>query len=126
MKHQADKYRSERQFEVGDWVYLKLQPYIQKSVATRANQKLSFRYYGPYLILRRVGKAAYELQLPEAAKIHPVLHVSQLKKAIRATETVQLELPEVGEGGCEPERVLQSRQYVKGASSKTQLLIQWT
>lgn len=27
MKHQADKKRQECQFEVGDWVYIKLQPY---------------------------------------------------------------------------------------------------
>lgn len=28
MKRQADKHRSEKQFSEGDWVYLKLQPYI--------------------------------------------------------------------------------------------------
>lgn len=40
MKNQADKNRSERQFSVGDWVYLRLQPYVQTSVAPRASQKL--------------------------------------------------------------------------------------
>lgn len=33
MKHQADKNRSEREFAVVDLVYLKLQPYVQMSVA---------------------------------------------------------------------------------------------
>ena len=46
MKVQADKGRSEHQFEVGSLVYLKLQPYIQTSVAPRSNKKLAFRFYG--------------------------------------------------------------------------------
>lgn len=43
MKHQADKKRSVREFQVGDWVYLKLQPYVQFSLAHRSNQKLCFK-----------------------------------------------------------------------------------
>jgi hypothetical protein len=41
MKHQADKKRAECVFQVGDKVYLKLQQYVQSSVATWANHKLS-------------------------------------------------------------------------------------
>jgi hypothetical protein len=55
MKQQADKGRSERQFAVGDLVYLKLQLYIQTSIAPRANHKLSFKFFGPFLVLQRVG-----------------------------------------------------------------------
>lgn len=47
MKTQEDKHRQERQFSVGDWVYVKLQPHIQQSVQHRANHKLSFKYFGP-------------------------------------------------------------------------------
>lgn len=32
MKMQAKKNRVKRSFEVGDWVYVKLQPHIQQSV----------------------------------------------------------------------------------------------
>ncbi|KAK4724140.1 hypothetical protein R3W88_026919 [Solanum pinnatisectum] len=45
--------------------------------------KLSPRYMGPYQILKRVGKVAYELDLPnELAPVHPMFHVSMLKKCI--------------------------------------------
>jgi hypothetical protein len=81
MKRQADKKRSERQFQVGDMVFLKLQPYVQTSVATRANQKLSFKFFGSFRILERIGSVAYKLQLPPSSAVHPVFHVSQLKVA---------------------------------------------
>lgn len=42
MKQQADKKRSDKQFSVGDFVYLKVQPYVQTSLAIRSSNKLSF------------------------------------------------------------------------------------
>ena len=47
MKCQADKRRSERSFSISDMVFVKLQPYVQSSVACRAHQKLAFRFFGP-------------------------------------------------------------------------------
>lgn len=60
MKRQADKHRSKRQFNVGDWVYLKLQPYIQSSLAYRSHQKLAFRFFGPFQVEARVGAVTYK------------------------------------------------------------------
>ncbi|WMV09906.1 hypothetical protein MTR67_003291 [Solanum verrucosum] len=45
--------------------------------------KLSPRYIGPYRISNRIGKAAYKLELPqELAAVHPVFHISMLKKCM--------------------------------------------
>jgi hypothetical protein len=89
MKHQADQNRSERQFAEGDMVFLKLQPYVQSSIAPRGNNKLFFRYYGPYKVLQRVGAVTYKLEPPPQAKIHPMIHVSQLKKQVPPQAVVQ-------------------------------------
>ena len=45
--------------------------------------KRSPRYVGPYKILKRVGKVAYELEFPsKLALVHLVFHISLLKKCV--------------------------------------------
>ncbi|WMV26002.1 hypothetical protein MTR67_019387 [Solanum verrucosum] len=45
--------------------------------------KLSPRYIRPYRISKRIGKVAYELELPqELAAVHLVFHISMLKKCM--------------------------------------------
>lgn len=56
MRHYEDGKRRTVHFEVGNSVYLKLQPYRQKSLAKRANGKLSPRFYGPFEILEKIGQ----------------------------------------------------------------------
>lgn len=79
MKMQANKHRSERVFQQGDWFWLKLQPYKQSTLQVRSNQKLAKRYCGPFQIMEKVGQVAYRLRLSPDIKIHDVIHVSQLK-----------------------------------------------
>lgn len=126
MKIQADKKRSERSFEVGDLIFLKLQPYAQSSLATRANQKLSYKFFGPYRVLARVGQVAYKLDLPESSSIHPVFHVSQLKLAVPSTVQVTPNVPDDIELPRVPEKVLQRRMYTRGLRPRRQVLIKWS
>ncbi|GAA0148147.1 hypothetical protein LIER_07669 [Lithospermum erythrorhizon] len=76
MKKYADLGRTERSFQQGDLVYLKLQPYRQNSISLRKNLKLAFKYYEPFEILEKIGSIAHKLKLPDSSIIHPVFHVS--------------------------------------------------
>ena len=64
IKHQADKHRSERVLEVGDMVYLKIQPYKHTSLSLHNSLKLHSKFYGPFKIFGESGK--YSLQAPFA------------------------------------------------------------
>jgi hypothetical protein len=125
---QADKKRMERQFSVGEQVYLKLQPYVQTSVALRSSQKLAFRFFGPFKILKRVGSVAYKLQLPDNARIHPVVHVSQLKKAVSGDTVVSQTLPSheiTNRLSVQPCAVIDERFVKRGRKMAPQVKLQW-
>lgn len=126
MKKQVDAKRSECSFLVLEWVFLKVQPYVQSSLASRANQKLSFKFFRPYKIIARVGAVAYKLQLLESSLVHLVFHVSQLKKALGDHHQVTAALPDHTFPWSIPERVLQNRSVLRGGHSVTQVLIKWS
>ncbi|WMV55249.1 hypothetical protein MTR67_048634 [Solanum verrucosum] len=78
----SDALNRELEFEVDDWVYLKVSP--MKGVMRFGKKgKLSPRYIGPYRISKGVGKVTYELELPqELAAVHPVFHFSMFNKCM--------------------------------------------
>ncbi|KAL6514874.1 hypothetical protein OROGR_020453 [Orobanche gracilis] len=121
MKVQADKRRREIDFHEGDWVYLKLQPYKLKSLASRPYAKLASRFYGPYQILSKIGPVAYKLALPDHSKIHPVFHVSLLKKALKP-QSLPPKLNEELELEVMPEDVVAWREDGQG---NMEILVQW-
>jgi hypothetical protein len=128
MKQQVDKHRSEREFEVGDWVFLRLQPFRQKSMCKKLG-KLSPKYYGPYKVIQRVGMVAYKLELPEGACIHPVFHVSFLKAKLGKTITPISRIPPTDAlGYLAPQlaKILETRTIKKRRlPAVTEVLVQW-
>ncbi|XP_052724011.1 uncharacterized protein LOC128193864 [Vigna angularis] len=67
-------------------------------------KKLSPKFVGPYQILRKIGPVEYELTLPpQLSNLHPVFHVSQLRKYI-ANPSHVLELEDIQ---LRPDRTLE-------------------
>ncbi|KAJ1382780.1 Chromo-like domain superfamily [Sesbania bispinosa] len=129
MQQQANMHRQEHIFTVGDWVYLRLQPYLQLSLCSTSSPKLSKRYFGPFRILRSIGPVAFELELPSDSKVHPVFHVSKLKPCRGPPPSTMISLPASITGTrltLVPISVLGRRFLHTTTGSKEQLLIQWT
>ncbi|XP_069152086.1 uncharacterized protein [Solanum lycopersicum] len=60
--------------------------------------KLSPRFIGPFEILSRVGEVAYKLALPPSlSAVHPIFHVSMLRKYIpNESHVISLDSVELG------------------------------
>jgi hypothetical protein len=128
MKKFADLKRTERQFEIGDMVYLKMQPYRETALGLRNALKLSSKYYGPFRVLQRIGKVSYKLQLPTGTLLHDVFHVNQLKKHIGPTAVPNPSLPLVTTDGKikqAPLAILQYRQVPRKEGAYMILVAQW-
>ena len=113
MKQQAYQHCNEISFEVGDWVFLRLQPYKQVSLKqSKKDNKLSPKYYGPYKVLQKIGTMAYKLELPASSRVHPVFHVSCLNKVIGDKipfQTIFLELDEEWKIILDPKVITETR-----------------
>lgn len=128
-KKQADRHRTEREFEVGDSVMLKLQPYAQSSLVSRPCAKLAYKFFGPFKICARIGKLAYKLELPPDSRIHDVFHVSQLKPFTPNYSPVFSELPrppDLSSTDNEPEEILERRMVKHGDQAIVQLRVRWS
>ena len=130
MKSLADKHRTDREFEEGVWVYLKLQPYRQSTNRPTPYNKLSSKYYGPFQIQERVGKVAYKLQLPSGSQIHPVFHVSQLKLCKGSVDQPgTLPLPMCDDRGMMsvfPAKILDRRLGKMNNRAVAYVMVQWS
>ena len=77
----VDLHRREVEFEVGNFVFLKVSP-MRGVTRFGIKGKLAPRYVGPFEITERISDVAYCLRLPPQLS-HVHFHVSMLKKYTR-------------------------------------------
>jgi len=81
-KAYTDRRKRPLQFATGDHVFFRMTRTTGVGRALRS-KNLSPKFLGPYQITRRIGPVAYEIALPPLlANLHPVFHVSQLRKYV--------------------------------------------
>jgi hypothetical protein len=78
------------EFDVGDHVYLRVSP-MNGVKRFGVKGKLAPRYIAPFPILGKCGTVASKLDLPPSlARVHDIVHVSQLKKCLKAPMDIVL------------------------------------
>nr|GEU49080.1 putative reverse transcriptase domain-containing protein [Tanacetum cinerariifolium]GEU49152.1 putative reverse transcriptase domain-containing protein [Tanacetum cinerariifolium] len=88
-KSYAAKRRKPLEFNVGDYVLLKVSPWIGV-VRFGKKEKLAPRFVRPFEIIKKVGHVAYRLYLPEELDgVHDTFYVSNLNKCL-ADPTLQV------------------------------------
>ena len=111
---------------MGDQVFLKLQPYVETSLAQHANHKLSFKFYGPFPVIEKVNDVAYKLQLPLHASFTWCSMFHSYGKALLLGMTVLTDLPSSSDDLAVPIKVLQSRWCRKNEAMVEQVKVRWS
>ena len=124
----ANQHRREYEFCVGDQVMVSTKHINMDGRAP----KLCPKYYGPFEVVKLIGKSACELNIPEQWSIHPVINVSCLKPFYvnetsfpnRTTE-IHYPPPEVrhGQDEYEVDRIVDTR--VVGKKKRREYLVLW-
>ena len=96
MKQHANQHCSEQSFKERDWVIMRLQPYKQMSLKQiNKDNKSVTKYYGPYKVLQKIVNMAYKLEFLSSSRVHPIFHVSCIKKVIGDKIPIQTILMEL-------------------------------
>ena len=95
-KSYRDKRRKDIEFQVGDHMFLRVNPVTGVGRALKC-RKSTPRFVGPFEIVEKVGVVAYRIALPPSlSNLHDVFHVSQLRKYVYdASHVIQVDELEV-------------------------------
>ena len=77
-KSYADWKRKDKDFQIGDHVYLKVKSKLSSLSLGRCG-KLAPIFCGPFKILAKKGPMAYELEFPTHIRVHNVFHAYLLQ-----------------------------------------------
>lgn len=124
LKQVANRKRVKQNFKVGDWVYMKLQPYRQHSLKNHRTQKFHPKYFGPFHVLEKIWPVAYRLDLPASALIHPTIHVSHLK-LVHGVNNTYVPLPTKFQDYNTPEAILERKLVKQHNKAATKILVKW-
>ncbi|CAM8999668.1 unnamed protein product [Rhodiola kirilowii] len=128
MQLQANAKRQDKSFTVGDFVWVRLQPYRQNTLRSRGTNKLARRFYGPFEISEQIGPVAYRLKLPASARVHDVFHIALLRRFVGDPSTITQRFPTQLEDlrpTLIPDTVLRTRKIQVPNGWKTQWLVKW-
>ena len=77
MQQQANKYRREPDFTVGDMVWV----IIKNWKTERPSRKLDYQIAGLYAVLKKIGNL-YKVKLLDSIKVYPIFSLDKLWKAV--------------------------------------------
>lgn len=132
----ANQHRQFITFDVNDQVLLS----TQNLNTNNRSPKLLPKFIGPFTISKKLSDVVYELNLPSNFRVHPVFHVSKLKKFIQYDNQFPIRtlansnnnsrpLPDAftsnGEPQYEVERILNKRSIKVGGRTVIQYLVKW-
>ncbi|GAA0154971.1 hypothetical protein LIER_43301 [Lithospermum erythrorhizon] len=128
-KSYADLRRTDLEFKVGDYVFLKVSP-MKFLKWFGMEGKLRPRYVGPFEILEKVGNLACRVTLlPRLSRVHDVLHVSMLRKYVYDPDHVRdytpLNLREELTYGEIPIKIIDQKEKVLLHRSIRYVKVQW-
>ena len=129
-KSQYDRHHKDMVYQPGEKAYLRVTP-MKGAHRFGIKGKLAPRYIGPFTILERRGKVAYQLELPpNLSQVHDVFHVSQLRRCfkdpIRAVDHEVLELQQDLSYKEHPVRILDQAERRTRQKAIKFLKVQWS